>query len=217
MSQELRGEHWLRSPQKRAFDIAATTVTAPLLAPLAAIGALSFFAESRVNPFFLQMRQGHEGRTVRILKLRTMPFSEDFHNPSNGADDHRASRVGRILRRLSLDEVPQAFHIIAGQMSVVGPRPLITEDVERTLDVLSASEQREWLHARHVSRPGWYSPFGNVSRELDPMSEQYLRARAEMDCDYAESASMATDWQIIRDGITRHRASLTPETTPAPQ
>lgn len=201
MSEKLQGEDWVISSRKRAFDIAVSVPILPIALSASALGASAFLAESKVNPFFYQTRLGRNNEPMRIVKLRTMPFNHDFSDGSNGHADVRASKVGRILRKTTLDEAPQILHILTGQMSVVGPRPLVRSDVEKTMDLLSPSEQNEWQRARTIAKPGWLSDFGNVSRELLPQAEDYLLARVENDCRYLEIASLETDLRIIKDAL----------------
>lgn len=69
------------------------------------------------------------------------------------------------------------------------------------MDLLTPREQADWQRARTIAKPGWLSDFGNLSRGLDPQSEDYLIARAENDCKYLETASFGTDLSIIRDAL----------------
>lgn len=201
MPSRLEGERWITGSPKRIFDITAASVISPLALPASAVGAAAFFAEFPINPFFLQKRLGRGNEPLRILKLRSMPFVHDCSDSSSGHADTRASKVGRILRKTTLDEAPQAVHILSGQMSIVGPRPLVPLDVEKTMDLLTPREQADWLQARTIAKPGWLSEFGNLSRKLDPLSDEYVLARVENDCRYIETASFGTDLKIIRDAL----------------
>jgi len=125
---------------KRGTDLALVLVSAPLWIPLLALIALLIFVIERQNPFFLQHRVGKENRPFRPLKFRTMrPDAAQELEQALAADealrrewaqncklrnDPRVTRIGRILRRTSLDELPQVLNVLAGQMSLVGPRPL---------------------------------------------------------------------------------------------
>lgn len=201
MVEHLQGERWITSSQKRLFDTAVSSVLLPVAIPASVVGAAAFLAESHINPLFLQKRLGRQNRSLQILKLRTMPFRQDFCDSSNGHADERASRVGKLLRKSTIDEAPQVLHILAGQMSIVGPRPLVALDIEKTIDLLTPDEQREWRTARSIVKPGWLSEFGNLSRDLEPQSEEYLRARVEYDCRYIKDASFETDIHIIRNAL----------------
>lgn len=120
---------------KRAFDLAISTVILVVAAPLMLLAALAIKLDSRGPVFFRQTRVGRGGRTFRLFKFRTMAadaearhaaLMEKSRDPKwlDLADDPRVTRVGRFMRHTSLDELPQLFNVIRGQMSLVGPRPL---------------------------------------------------------------------------------------------
>ena len=125
---------------KRTADLAAVTVTAPLWASAVAVGALLVWLEDRAHPFFGQERIGQDGAPFRAWKLRTMRPDADAvldralaEDPALRAEwealyklerDPRVTRVGAVLRRTSLDELPQLANVFRGEMSLVGPRPL---------------------------------------------------------------------------------------------
>jgi Undecaprenyl-phosphate galactose phosphotransferase WbaP len=125
---------------KRAIDVLATWLTLPLWGPLCGGLALLIWLEDRRNPFFLQERLGLNGRVFKTWKFRTMvpdaeailrrkletdpEFRRDWESSCKLKHDPRITRVGQILRKTSLDEVPQLINVLRGEMSLVGPRPL---------------------------------------------------------------------------------------------
>ena len=125
---------------KRALDIAATVVTAPIVVPFVALMALLISLDGH-NPFYSQMRIGKNGRHFRMWKLRTMVHNADAlleEYLSNNATaklewdatqklkkDPRITLLGRILRKTSMDELPQLLNVLNGTMSLVGPRPMM--------------------------------------------------------------------------------------------
>jgi exopolysaccharide biosynthesis polyprenyl glycosylphosphotransferase len=129
---------------KRAFDIAVSSVALIALLPLLTVCAIAIKLDSRGPLFFRQVRIGQRGRRFRLWKFRSMHPDADarkhelvdmsLHGASNGngmfkiRDDPRVTRVGRVLRRYSLDELPQLYNVVVGHMSLVGPRPLIEEE-----------------------------------------------------------------------------------------
>jgi exopolysaccharide biosynthesis polyprenyl glycosylphosphotransferase len=126
---------------KRAFDLAGAGILLLAAAPAMALIALAIKLDSRGPVLFRQERVGKAGRRFRICKFRTMvPDAEErkadlmAHNEANGlfkiAEDPRITRVGRLLRKTSLDELPQLFNVLWGEMSLVGPRPLILAEDE---------------------------------------------------------------------------------------
>jgi lipopolysaccharide/colanic/teichoic acid biosynthesis glycosyltransferase len=121
---------------KRLFDIVGASVLIIILSPLLIVISLLISMTSSGPVFFVQDRIGLRGRVFRMLKFRTM-----FHNSEKMGtglfsfeDDPRITRVGRILRRKSLDELPQLFNVLGGSMSLVGPRPPVTYELGRWED-----------------------------------------------------------------------------------
>ncbi|HSZ70340.1 MAG TPA: sugar transferase [Solirubrobacteraceae bacterium] len=128
---------------KRSFDLLAVLVGLFAVAPLVLVIALAIKLDSRGPVFFRQSRVGRHGRRFQMLKFRTMVPQADalkdalrHRNEAQGglfkiADDPRVTRVGRFLRRSALDELPQLLNILKGEMSLVGPRPLVIDEDER--------------------------------------------------------------------------------------
>jgi exopolysaccharide biosynthesis polyprenyl glycosylphosphotransferase len=127
---------------KRMLDVVGGALALIVCAPIIAAAALAIRLTSRGPVFFTQTRVGRDGRRFAIVKFRTMVHGADrlkadlLHlNEARGlfkmSDDPRITRVGRFLRRASLDELPQLFNVLRGEMSLVGPRPLIVDEDER--------------------------------------------------------------------------------------
>jgi lipopolysaccharide/colanic/teichoic acid biosynthesis glycosyltransferase len=107
----------------RAADLVFTLLLAPVWMPLLLIGCLAALFQGR-PVFYVANRLGQDGKVFRMLKLRTMVRNADRIGPAvSTGEDARITRVGRILRRVKLDELPQFLHVLSGQMSLVGPRP----------------------------------------------------------------------------------------------
>lgn len=139
---------WARASEslriKRLFDLAATSVGLVIAAPIVAVTAAAIRASMGSPVLFRQDRPGYQGRPFTLLKFRTM------RPPSEGevwfrSDDARLTRVGRLVRKLSLDELPTLWNVWRGDMSLVGPRPLLMEYLEK----YTAEE-----HRRHDVPPG---------------------------------------------------------------
>lgn len=170
---------------KRAFDVGAVLLSSVLWLPLCLLLALLIWLEDRHNPLFIQQRVGQGGQFFPTYKFRTMvPHAEDVlrrrlaEDPELMAEwlanfklkrDPRITRIGRVMRKLSLDELPQLVNVLMGQMSLVGPRPL--PDYHHSQ--LSSQTQ----HLREQVRPGmtglWQvsgrSEAGNAGMEIwDP-------------------------------------------------
>jgi exopolysaccharide biosynthesis polyprenyl glycosylphosphotransferase len=130
---------------KRAFDLVLTTIGLLLLSPLLAVIALAIRLDSKGPILFRQIRVGHKGRHFFVLKFRSMVADADARKDElrslNVAgpglfkvqDDPRVTRVGSLLRSTSLDELPQLFNVMRGDMSLVGPRPLVTDEDAQVL------------------------------------------------------------------------------------
>jgi exopolysaccharide biosynthesis polyprenyl glycosylphosphotransferase len=142
---------------KRAFDLVLSLLVAVVLLPLWLLVALAIKVDSRGPVLYIDRRVGVGEREFGMLKFRTMVVGADALQPAledaneaEGAlfkirEDPRVTRVGKVLRRLSLDEIPQVLNVLRGQMSLVGPRPLPLRDY-RLLD--------DWHHARYAVLPG---------------------------------------------------------------
>jgi lipopolysaccharide/colanic/teichoic acid biosynthesis glycosyltransferase len=120
---------------KRLFDILFSLIGLVVLSPLFAIVALLIKLDSEGPVFYRGVRAGKDGKPFRIFKFRTMVVNADkIGGPSTSADDPRLTRVGKILRRYKIDEFPQMINILRGEMSFVGPRPEVLQEVELYTD-----------------------------------------------------------------------------------
>jgi exopolysaccharide biosynthesis polyprenyl glycosylphosphotransferase len=162
---------------KRGMDVLVSTFALLLLGPLLLIVSIFIKLDSRGPVFFRQLRIGAGGREFQILKFRTMVQDADLqkelvahlnkHAAGDGrmfkiADDPRVTRVGRMLRRTSIDEVPQLVNVVRGQMSLVGPRPLIPSEDEHVED---------WARDRLTLRPGMTGLWQVLGRSEIPFEE----------------------------------------------
>ncbi len=121
---------WSRSAAKRFFDCVCVLLTLPILVPVLLVIAAAVRLTSRGPILFMQERMGLHGRAFTILKFRTMAHVTDTaHHPVTTADNQRFTSIGPILRRWKLDELPQLANVLAGHMSLVGPRPKLREHV----------------------------------------------------------------------------------------
>jgi lipopolysaccharide/colanic/teichoic acid biosynthesis glycosyltransferase len=164
---------------KRVFDLVVLVIAA---APAAALGlccALAVALTSRGPVFFRHERIGMNGRPFVVWKFRTM---RDGDNPVF-PDDERITNVGRILRRTSLDELPQLINVTAGEMSIVGPRPTLAYQVER---------YDEFQRRRLTVRPGLTG-----LAQISGRNRLTWPERIEYDLAYVDSQSPMTDLRII--------------------
>lgn len=128
---------------KRLFDLLFSMVVLILFFPFGIIISLCIIIDSRGGVFYKQERVGLNGAVFTILKFRSMYVKADSNGSLTVAKDPRITRVGWLIRKLKLDEFPQFLNVIAGQMSVVGPRPEVKEFVD-----LYTDEQREILRVK---------------------------------------------------------------------
>jgi exopolysaccharide biosynthesis polyprenyl glycosylphosphotransferase len=158
---------------KRAFDLVATSIGLLAVAPIIATVAIAIRLESKGPVFFRQVRVGRDGRHFRIYKFRSMVVDAEaqkdrlrqFNEVGDGmfkiTADPRVTRVGSILRKTSLDELPQLFNVMRGEMSLVGPRPLVTDEDAQVLGL-----DRSRLHLT----PGMTGPWQILGSRV-PMQE----------------------------------------------
>ncbi len=182
---------WARMA-KRAMDIAGALTGVLLLSPLMLLAAVAIRLESPGPVLFRQKRRGFNGRTFHIYKFRTMHVMES-DGPVHQArrNDPRITRVGRILRRLSIDELPQLFNVLKGEMSLVGPRPHAIDH-----DTIFERRVRRYARRRKVlpGITGWAQVNG-YRGETD--TREKLIRRIEYDLEYIERWSIWFDIYII--------------------
>jgi lipopolysaccharide/colanic/teichoic acid biosynthesis glycosyltransferase len=170
---------------KRAVDLAIALPLAILTAPLVAVLALAVRLESPGDPIYRQTRVGRDGRPFEIYKLRTMVSGAEFTGAglAIAAGDDRITRLGRLLRRSSLDELPNLWNVVRGEMSIVGPRPTLGHQVDAY-----TPRQRGRLAVK-PGITGWAQINGRASL---PWPE-----RIELDLWYVEHRSLALDVRIL--------------------
>jgi exopolysaccharide biosynthesis polyprenyl glycosylphosphotransferase len=185
----------LRLVAKRMIDVVAAALGVVILAPLFALVAIAIKLDSRGPVFFVQERVGYNRRRFAAYKFRTMIAGAERMQPDlehlNEADgpvfkienDPRVTQLGRWLRRLSLDELPQLLNVLLGDMSLVGPRPLPVRDVKR-IDV-------RWHHRRFSVKPGMTCLWQVNSRA--PRFDEWIRS----DMEYIDNWSLALDLKIL--------------------
>ena len=161
---------------KRGLDIFLTVAAAPVWLPLAALTSVLVWAKLGRPVLFADMRAGLHGRPFRLVKFRTM-------RQGDGPDDERLTRFGRFLRATSLDELPELWNVLKGDMSLVGPRPLPV----RYLPRYTPQQNR-----RHEVRPGltgWAQVNGRNALDWDE--------KFRYDVDYVDGMSLWLDAKII--------------------
>jgi Undecaprenyl-phosphate glucose phosphotransferase len=181
---------------KRTEDLLLASALIVFLLPLLLVVGVAVKLDSTGPVLFRQARAGFNGRTFRVWKFRTMHAHARDDNAvrQTSRGDSRVTRVGRFLRRTSLDELPQLFNVLTGDMSVVGPRP---HALGMTSVGLPLHEVAEEYSARHRLKPGitGWAQVNGCRGEVD--SHEKLRARVSLDCYYIENWSLGLDLWII--------------------
>lgn len=179
------------SPTKRVFDLLAAGTLLLLGAPLCLLVGVAIRWEDGGPVLFRQVRVGRHGQLFTLFKLRSMrPDAEAAHGPQWAAiDDERATRVGRWIRALRIDEIPQAWNILRGDMSFVGPRPERPEFVRLLRAELPDYERR---HSVAPGLTGWAVVNQPYSGTVDD-----ARVKLRYDLEYIERASLAFDLRIL--------------------
>jgi exopolysaccharide biosynthesis polyprenyl glycosylphosphotransferase len=183
--------HLTRSSKiaKRALDVTVALALILALLPLVAVIAIAITVESRGPVFFRQPRVGRGLAGFDMLKFRSMYVDAPLRLNDDGVmvkgrEDPRITKVGRLLRRLSLDEMPQLVNVLRGDMSLVGPRPLIQQEAA-TLD-------ESWHARRFDLRPGMTGPWQIQGRSETPFQEMI-----RLDYQYVAGWSLARDIEIL--------------------
>jgi exopolysaccharide biosynthesis polyprenyl glycosylphosphotransferase len=174
-----------RDAVKRLLDVAGALVALVVTSPLLALAALAIKLDDRGPVLYRQQRVGRDGEEFELLKLRTMIVDAHRHGAGWAVDrgDPRITRVGGVLRRLSIDELPQLWNVVRGEMSLVGPRPTLAYQVERY-----TPRQRRRLEVT-PGLTGWAQVNGRASLPWDE--------RIELDVWYVEHRSFWLDLKIL--------------------
>jgi lipopolysaccharide/colanic/teichoic acid biosynthesis glycosyltransferase len=169
----------------RAADVAIAGVALVAASPVIALAALAIKLEDRGPILYRQTRVGKDGADFELLKLRTMVVNAEHMGAGLAVNegDSRITRAGRILRKLSLDELPQLWNVVRGEMSVIGPRPTLRYQVEKYDD-----HQRHRLDVR-PGITGWAQIHGRATL---PWAE-----RIELDVWYVEHRTPLLDLKIL--------------------
>jgi putative colanic acid biosysnthesis UDP-glucose lipid carrier transferase len=178
--------------RKRLFDILFSSfVCIFILSWLLPILALLIRLESRGPVFFIQNRTGRNNREFRCLKLRSMRVNNEANSKQATRNDSRFTRVGRILRKTNLDEMPQFINVLLGDMSIVGPRPHMLRHTEEYSNII------QQYMVRHFLKPG-ITGWAQVNGYRGEITENLqLRRRVEYDIWYMENWSVYLDLKII--------------------
>ena len=169
---------------KRGFDFLISLLVMVILSPFLAMIAIAIRFESEGEAIFRQERAGKSGNRFVLYKFRTMKRDADPYGSSpKSAEDARLTRIGRFLREYSLDELPQLYNVLKGDMSLVGPRPLY---------ISQAEEWNERQKKRLLAKPG-LTGLAQVSGRGELTQEEKL----ELDVQYVETSGFFVDTKIL--------------------
>ncbi len=185
---------------KRTFDIISSLILLFLLSPIFLLTAMAISLESPGSVLFTQSRVGKDGKYFNFFKFRSMytgadTFKKELQHQNESSDgvifkmksDPRVTTIGKFIRKFSIDELPQLFNVLTGDMSLVGPRPALPEEVEKY-----SLEQRKRLHVT----PGITCIWQVSGRSEIPFSGQ-----VRLDIEYIRSTSMLKDIVILAKTI----------------
>jgi lipopolysaccharide/colanic/teichoic acid biosynthesis glycosyltransferase len=198
-----RFSRWTLSRSKRLFDLVMSMPLLAFAAPVMAITALAVRASSPGPLLFRQARLGKDGVDFEILKFRTMTHAPNGNGPRlTQREDPRITPIGRLIRQSRLDELPQLWNVIRGDMSLVGPRPDVPEFLARLkpeqaciLKIRPGITSLTSLEFRHEDE---LLPRGASEREITRhYVEQILPEKVRLELDYAEKATLLSDLRVL--------------------
>ena len=179
---------------KRILDFVLTLFGTIIISPILLFIAILIKCSSKGPVLFKQERLGHHGKTFKILKFRTMVVNAEHMGTGvviNEKDDPRVTKIGRFLRATSLDELPQVFNVLKGDMALVGPRPPVTY---HPYD--GYKNYPDWAKKRFEMRPGMTGLVQTTIRSDAPWDD-----RMKIDCEYVDKFSVPFDIKILFDTV----------------
>ena len=187
-------QSFYRATVKRAFDLAASVVVGAASLPLLLVAAAAILFEDGGPVFYQQERVGRHGRIFKVLKLRSMRRNAEEGVPTWASEnDPRVTRVGRILRLLRIDELPQMVNVFKGEMSFVGPRP------ERAYFVGQLAREIAYYNVRHGIKPG-VTGLAQVRYQYGASREDAIE-KLQYDLYYVKNNSLFLDLLILIDTV----------------
>ena len=179
---------------KRILDFILTLFGTIIISPILLIIAILIKCSSKGPVLFKQERLGYHGKVFKILKFRTMVVNAEHMGTGvviNEKDDPRVTKIGRFLRATSLDELPQVFNVLKGDMALVGPRPPVTY---HPYD--GYKNYPDWAKKRFEMRPGMTGLVQTTIRSDAPWDD-----RMKIDCEYVDKFSVPFDIKILFDTV----------------
>ena len=186
---------WARTFVKRCFDLIVGATLLILASPIMLLTALLILLEDGAPIFYAQERVGRGGKAFRVIKFRSMRRDAEKDGKPRWAssNDDRVTRVGRVIRKLRIDELPQLFNVLAGEMSLVGPRP------ERPYFVDQLTQQIPFYAVRHCVKPGvtgWAQVRYQYGASVDDAAE-----KLQYDLYYVKNHSLILDTLVLFETV----------------
>ena len=184
-------QSWRRASIKRLFDIVAASFLLLLSLPVMLVTAILIVLEDGFPVFYRQERVGLDGRLFKVIKFRSMRNDAESDGQPRWAtaDDDRVTRVGRFIRRVRIDELPQLYSVLAGDMSLVGPRP------ERPFFVDQLTRDIPFYAVRHSVKPG-VTGWAQVSYHYGSTVDDSIQ-KLQYDLYYVKNHSLFLDLVIL--------------------
>lgn len=179
---------------KRILDFVLSLVGTIIISPILVIIAILIKCSSKGPVLFKQERLGYHGKVFKILKFRTMVVNAEHIGTGvvvSEKSDPRITKIGRFLRATSLDELPQVFNVLKGDMALVGPRPPVTYHPYNGYE-----NYPEWAKKRFEMRPGMTGLVQTTIRSDAPWDD-----RMKIDCEYVDKFSVFFDIKILFDTV----------------
>lgn len=186
---------------KRIMDLVISILALPVAIPLIIIGCFAMFVSSKGPVIFTQKRVGFRGKPFTIFKIRTMVHNKNGYVSHTVENDGRITKIGQLLRKTKIDELPQIFNVILGDMSIIGPRP------ER-LDIVDEYTKRNTYYKyRHNVKPG-ITGWAQVNKPL--ATPEHNLEKLEYDLYYINNHSLKLDVKILAKtiGVVKNFESL---------
>jgi lipopolysaccharide/colanic/teichoic acid biosynthesis glycosyltransferase len=192
--------------KKRLFDLLCTIPGFLLLSPFFYLAALAIKVDSPGPVFFRQVRVGQKGRYFRLIKFRTMVVNAEKMGPQiTVGRDPRITGLGRLLRKVKVDELPQLFNVLAGDMSLVGPRPevpryvsLYSQPQKRVLELMPGITDPASIKYRHESEILAQSPDPEMT-----YVEAIMPEKIQINLAYAVEATVFSDFKVVMKTLQR--------------
>ncbi len=186
---------------KRVMDLVISIIALPFALPIMLLGCIAMLFTSRGPAIFKQRRVGLHGKPFTMYKVRTMVHSKEGYVNHTVKNDGRITKIGQILRKTKIDELPQIFNVLKGDMSIIGPRPERIEIVEEY------SKKNDYYKYRHLVKPG-ITGWAQVHKPMATPEENL--EKLEYDLYYINNHSLSLDVKILAKtvGVVKNLESL---------